>query len=64
LCLLKGNHHAAAYRPKGDKEDDGEGFDGDTAVDKDGDATVDSIILISANVANHRARSGESRGWI
>jgi hypothetical protein len=55
-CLLKGDHHAAAYRPKDDKEDDGVGFDED--------ATVDNIILISANVANHRARSGERRGWI
>jgi hypothetical protein len=51
-CLLKGDHHAVAYRPKDDKEDDGAGFDGDAAIDKDGDVTVDSIILISANVAN------------
>lgn len=51
-CLLKGDHHAVAYRPKDDKEDDGAGFDEDATVNKDGDATVDNIILISANVAN------------
>jgi len=45
VCLLKGDNHATAYRPKDDEDDDGEGWN----IDFDIDPTVDVIGLVTGN---------------